>query len=308
VNPELLIAAALVAGTPILLPATGELLIERAGVLNLGIEGTMLIGAVAGFAGCLHGGSVWAGLALAAIAAGLFGSFFGALVITLRMNQVVTGLALSILGSGISAFAGKQFIGLRAPDTVPKLDLGSLSQVPIVGRVFLQQDVMVYLALAIVIFVGFYLRYTRPGLVLRALGEAPDVLDSLGVNVVALRYLYVIAGASLMGLGGAYLSLALTPAWIENMTAGRGWIALALVIFAGWRPMWLLGGALMFGLIDALRFRMQIGGAAPIDPHFLNMLPYVATLLVLILLSSSTSRRRLGMPAALGIAYDRERR
>jgi general nucleoside transport system permease protein len=307
-NPDLLIAAALVAAIAILLPATGELLTERAGVLNLGIEGTMLIGAVAGFAGCLHAGSVWAGLALAAAAAGLFGSLFGALVITLRMNQVVTGLAFSILGSGISALVGKPFIGMRAPETVPKLDLGSLSQAPFIGRAFLQQDAMVYLALVIILAVGLYLRYTRPGLVLRALGEAPDVLDSLGINVVALRYLYVIGGASLMGLGGAYLSLAFTPAWIENMTAGRGWIALALVIFAGWRPLWLLGGALMFGLIDALRFRMQIGGAAPIDPHFLNMLPYVATLLVLILLSSSTSRRRLGMPAALGIAYDRERR
>ena len=137
-NPELLIAAALVAGTPILLAATGELITERAGVLNLGIEGTMLIGAVAGFAGCLHGGSVWMGLGLAAVAAGLFGSFFGALVITLRMNQVVTGLAFSILGSGISALVGKPFIGLRVPDTVPKLDLGSLSQVPLIGRAFLQ--------------------------------------------------------------------------------------------------------------------------------------------------------------------------
>jgi ABC-type uncharacterized transport system permease subunit len=307
-NPDLLVAAALVAGTPILLAATGELLTERAGVLNLGIEGTMLIGAVAGFAGCLHGGSVWTGLALAAMAAGLFGSFFGVLVITLRMNQVVTGLAFSILGSGISALVGKPFIGMRAPDTVPKLDPGVLSQAPFIGRALLQQDAMVYLAVAVIVGVGLYLRYTRPGLVLRALGEAPDVLDSLGINVVVLRYCYVIAGASLMGLGGAYLSLALTPAWIENMTAGRGWIALALVIFAGWRPLWLLGGALMFGLIDALRFRMQIGGAALIDPHFLNMLPYIATLLVLILLSGSTSRRRLGVPAALGIAYDRERR
>ena len=134
---------------------------------------------------------------------------------------------------------------------------------------------MVYLAIAVIVGVGLYLRYTRPGLVLRALGEAPDVLNSLGINVVALRYCYVIAGASLMGLGGAYLSLALTPAWIENMTAGRGWIALALVIFAGWRPLWLLGGSLMFGLIDAL-VRIAVGGAALIDPHFLNMLPPIS--------------------------------
>lgn len=307
-SPDLLVAAALVAGTPILLAATGELLTERAGVLNLGIEGTMLIGAVGGFAGGLHAASVWTGLALAAIAAGVFGSVYAVLVVTLRMNQVVTGLAFSILGSGISAMVGKAFIGMRAPDTVPTLHFGWLSQLPFFGRALLQQDAMVYLALIIIVCTAFFLRYTRPGLVLRALGEAPDVLDSLGMNVAALRYLYVIVGASLMGLGGAYLSLALTPAWIENMTAGRGWIALALVIFAGWRPLWLLGGALMFGLIDALRFRMQIGGTAPFDPHFLNMLPYVATLLVLILLSGSSARRHLGVPAALGIAYDRERR
>jgi simple sugar transport system permease protein len=212
------------------------------GVLNLGIEGTMLIGAVGGFAGCLHAASVWTGLAFAAIAAGVFGSIYAVLVITLRMNQVVTGLAFSILGSGISAMVGKAFIGMRAPDTVPTLHFGWLSQLPFFGRALLQQDAMVYLALIIVVCTAFFLRYTRPGLVLRALGEAPDVLDSLGMNVAALRYLYVIAGASLMGLGGAYLSLALTPAWIENMTAGRGWIALALVIFAGWRPLWLLGG------------------------------------------------------------------
>ena len=143
---------------------------------------------------------------------------------------------------------------------------------------------------------------------LRALGESPDVLDTLGMPVAALRYAYVVAGAALAGLGGAYLSLAYTPSWIENMTAGRGWIAIALVIFATWRPWWVLGGAILFGTVDALRFRAQVGGDPIVDPHFLNMLPYLATLVVLALVSRSVVRRRLGVPAALGVAYDREQR
>jgi simple sugar transport system permease protein len=174
--------------------------------------------------------------------------------------------------------------------------------------VLFSQDVLVYAALVLTAAVAFYLKRTRPGLVLRALGESPDVLDTLGVPVAALRYAYVMTGAALAGLGGAYLSLAYTPSWIENMTAGRGWIAIALVIFATWRPWWVLGGAILFGAVDALRFRAQVGGHPIVDPHFLNMLPYVATLVVLALVSRSAVRRRLGVPAALGVAYDREQR
>lgn len=305
---ELLIAAAMVAGTPILLAALGELLSERAGVLNLGVEGSMLVGAVSGFAGTMTSHSVWVGVALALVGSGLFGLLFAFLVVTVRMNQVVTGLAFTILGGGLSAFLGKRFIGQPAPDTVPRPDFGSLAEVPFFGPALFRHDVLIYAAIVIAVLIALYIQRTRYGLILRALGESPDVLDTLGINVTALRYAYVVAGAALAGLGGAYLSLAFTPSWIENMTAGRGWIAIALVIFASWRPMWLLAGAYMFGLVDALRFRMQVGGEAIINPYFLNMLPYLATLAVLVLTSSAASRRRFGAPSALGTAYDRERR
>jgi simple sugar transport system permease protein len=304
---ELLLAAALVSATPVLLAALGELISERAGVLNLGVEGTMLVGAIAGFAAATLTASALAGV-LAALAAGaLFGLGFAFLVVTLRLNQVVTGLAFTILGTGISAFLGKSFIGQAPEATVAPLDLGPLSNIPVLGPVLFRQDALVYLAILLTGLLTLYLSRTRPGLLLRVLGESPDVLDALGQPVQLLRYVYVAAGAALAGLGGAYLTLAYTPSWIEAMTAGRGWIAIALVIFASWRPWWLFTGAVLFGIVDALRFRMQIGNA-PIDPHFLNMLPYAVTLAVLMLVSRSGARKWLAVPAALGIAYDRERR
>jgi general nucleoside transport system permease protein len=305
---ELLLAAALVSGTPILLAALGELLSERAGVLNLGVEGTMLIGAVSGFAAASIAASVWIGVLGALLAGALFGLAFAALVVSLRLNQIVTGLAFTILGTGLSAFIGKPLIGVPPSVTVPRLELGALADLPLLGPVLFRQDALVYAAIGLTALIALYIRRTRPGLILRALGESPDVVDALGLPVAALRYLYVMAGSALAGLGGAYLSLAFTPAWIENMTAGRGWIAIALVIFATWRPWWVLAGALLFGTVDALRFRMQVGGDPIVDPHFLNMLPYLATLAVLALVSRSVMRRRLGVPAALGIAYDREHR
>lgn len=305
---ELLLAAALVSATPVLFAALGELMAERAGVLNLGVEGTMLVGAVAGFAAATSTASALAGVAVALMAGALFGLAFAFLVITLRLNQVVTGLSFTLLGTGLSAFIGKPFIGQAPKATITPIDFGPLGDLPLAGPVLFKQDALVYLAIALTALLSIYLTRTRPGLLLRVLGEAPDVLDALGQPVQLLRYAYVVAGASLAGLGGAYLTLAYTPSWIEAMTAGRGWIAIALVIFASWRPWWLFGGAVLFGLVDALRFRMQIGGGAPIDPHFLNMLPYVVTLAVLMLVSRATARKRLGVPAALGIAYDRERR
>ena len=305
---ELLLAAALVSATPVLLAALGELLTERSGVLNLGLEGTMLIGAVSGFAASHALGSIWAGITGALIAGAFFGLAFAFLVITIRLDQVVTGLAFTILGVGLSAFIGKPYVGVPPRVTVPRPDLGPLADIPLLGPVLFTQDLLVYAGLALTVAIGLYLRRTRPGLVLRALGESPDVLDTLGMSVTGLRYGYVMAGTALAGLGGAYLSLAFTPSWVENMTAGRGWIAIALVIFATWRPWWVLAGAILFGTVDALRFRMQIGGEQIVDPHFLNMLPYVATLVVLALVSRSGMRRRLGVPAALGVAYDRERR
>ena len=264
-NAQLLIAAAIASGTPLLLASLGELVTERAGVLNLGVEGTMLIGAIAGFAATVATGSVLSGLVMAACAGMLFGALFAGLVVTLRLNQVVTGLAFTVLGAGISSFFGKSYIGIPAPQTVPKFDLAMLSNVPILG--IFNQSALAYFAIVMTLVVSIYLRRTRPGLILRALGESPDVLDTLGFDVPALRYLHVMAGSALVALGGAYLSLAYTPSWVDNMTAGRGWIALALVIFASWRPWGVLFGAYLFGAIDALRFRMSSGGEPIIDQH-----------------------------------------
>ena len=307
-NPEAIAAAALILATPVLFAALGELLAERAGVINLGLEGTMLVGAVSGFAATQLTGGIIAGIISAALAAGVFGLLFAFLVVTLRLDQIVTGLAFTILGGGLSAFIGKPFIGTPPTAVVPEVDFGSLANLPFLGPVIFSHDWLVYLAILLTGFLAWFIARTRYGLILRALGESPDVLDSLGLPVTALRYLYVAAGAALAGLGGAYLSLAFTPSWIENMTAGRGWIAIALVIFAAWRPWWVFAGATLFGAVDALRFRAQVSGDVIIDPHFLNMLPYVATLLALALISRSNLRRRLGVPAALGVAYDRERR
>jgi simple sugar transport system permease protein len=268
----------------------------------------MLIGAVAGFAAASLAGSAWVGVLGALLAGMLFGLAFAVLVVSLRLNQIVTGLAFTILGTGLSAFIGRPLIGVPPAATVTKLDLGPLAEIPFLGQAVFHQDPLVYGAIALTALIAFAIRHTRAGLILRALGESPAVVDALGLPVTALRYGYVMAGSALAGLGGGYLSLAFTPAWIENMTAGRGWIAIALVIFATWRPWWVLAGATLFGTVDALRFRMQVGGDPIIDPHFLKMLPYLATLVVLALVSRSVARRRLGVPAALGIAYDREHR
>jgi general nucleoside transport system permease protein len=303
-SPDLLLAAALVAATPVLFAALGELLAERSGVLNLGLEGTMLIGAVNGFAATQGFGSVWAGIAAALVAGALFGLAFAFLVVTLRLDQVVTGLAFTILGAGLSAFIGKPYVGMAPRATVPTPDLGPLGDLPFLGRVLFSQDVLVYVALALTGAVAFYLKQTRPGLVLRALGESPDVLDTLGMPVAALRYAYVVTGTALAGLGGAYLSLAFTPSWIENMTAGRGWIALALVIFATWNPLRALFGALFFGCLDVLAFRAQIIGV-DVQPTILGMIPYAATFAVLLGISALGVGRRLGAPAALGEPYVR---
>lgn len=307
-NIELLLAAALAAATPVIYAGLGELITEKAGVLNLGLEGTMLMGAVSGFAAAQTTSSIWAGLGAAAMAGGLFSLLFAFLVVTLRLDQVVTGLAFTILGAGLSSFIGARWVGVPPGATVGNPEFGALEDLPFLGDIIFQQDWMVFAGLGLAVVVALYVKRTRPGLILRALGDAPDVIDSLGLPVLALRYSYVVTGGVLGGLGGAYLSLAFTPSWIQNMTAGRGWIAIALVIFSVWRPWWLVGGGLLFGVVDAFRFRAQIGGEPLVDPRFLNMLPYVMTLLVLALVARSVGRKRLGVPATLTIPYDRERR
>ncbi|MEF2070582.1 ABC transporter permease [Consotaella aegiceratis] len=307
-NIEFLLAAAFVSATPIIFAALGELLIERAGILNLGIEGTMLIGAVTGFTAASLSGSPVVGIAAAVAAGGLWGAIFAAAVVTLRLDQVVTGLAFTILGTGISSFIGEGFVGKTLSAKLPDIDLGVLEDMPFFGPVLFSQDPLVLASLVLVGLVSVFLWKTRAGLILRTLGESPQALDALGQPVAGLRFLYSIVGSGFIALGGAYLSVVFTPSWVENMTAGRGWIALGIVIFAGWRPSWIALGAALFGIIDAYRFRAQIGGEPWIDPHFLNMLPYVVILVVLGMTSSGAGRRRLFAPAALGRPYDRERR
>jgi len=302
------LAAAIVSGTPILYAALGEILAERAGVLNLGVEGMMLVGAVTGFIVTARTANPWLGFITAMVAAGALALIFAFLTITLRANQVVTGLALTLFGTGLSGFLGKPYIGQPLPATFKTVAVPGLSQVPLLGPVFFQHNPLVYLTYLLVPLLWYYLYYTRPGLNLRAVGENPAAADALGVNVFALRYIYVILGGMLAGAGGAFLSLAYAPTWLENMTAGRGWIAVALVIFAVWDPVRALLGSYLFGGVDSLVYTLQAATKISIPSFFLKMLPYILTVLVLIIATRQTIVKHIGAPGALAIPYDREER
>ncbi|HEX9989752.1 MAG TPA: ABC transporter permease [Chloroflexia bacterium] len=300
-------AAAIASGTAILYACLGEILAERAGVLNLGVEGMMLIGALSGFAVTFWTASPWLG-ALAAIAAGgLLSLIHALLTVTLRANQVVSGLALTLFGTGLTSFLGQPLVGQPAPASFTKVAIPVLADVPILGPVFFRQDMLTYLSFVLVPILWVWIYRTRPGLYLRAVGESPATTDAMGLSVVGLRYIYVVLGGMLAGLGGAVISLATNPGWTENMTAGRGWIAIALVIFATWNPARATVGAYLFGGVEALQFRLQ-GAGTQVSPFFLNMLPYLFTILVLVLATQETMRRRVGAPAALGLPYYREDR
>ena len=301
-----LLAAAVIAGTPILFAALGELITERAGIINLGVEGIMLMGAVAGFMAAVSTSNPWIGLLASMLAGGGLACVHAFLTITLRANQVVTGLALTIFGTGFSGYIGKSYIGIPVPTPFKASPLGPLADIPFIGPVFFQHDVLVYISYVLVIAIWYFMYYTQPGLNLRALGENPAAMDALGLNVFRLRYIYVVIGGMLGGVGGAYLSLAYAPSWLENMTAGRGWIAVALVIFALWNPWRALLGAYLFGGIDALGFRLQVLGL-PVSPFFLKMLPYLFTVLILVVVVAR-HKGRLSTPEALGLPYDREER
>jgi len=301
-----ILAASITAGTPILFAALGELITERAGITNLGVDGMMLVGAATGFMASVTFHNPWLGVCVALVAGALMALIHAYLTITLRANQVVSGLALALFGSGLSSYLGKAYVGMRPEQTFEKLPIPFLSKIPILGPVLFKQDALVYLSYALVFLAAFYLYKTRAGLFLRALGENPSALDAVGINVFGLRYIYVIIGGALAGLGGAYLSLAYAPCWLENMTAGRGWIAVALVIFALWDPWRALVGSYLFGGIDALGFHLQVLGI-PVSIFILNMLPYIFTILVLILVLIRRGGR-LAAPQSLGIPYDREER
>jgi len=293
-----ILVSVLIAATPLVLAATGELVAERAGVLNLGVEGMMVIGALAAFAAVIETGSIPLALA-AAIAAGLImAGLFAVLVVTLRANQVAAGLALSMFGLGLSALWGQGFSGLSA-GAFPHLVLPGLSDLPVVGKVLFQLDGLIYLSLLLVAAVAWLLKRTRTGLILRAVGENHDAAHAIGHPVVGVRYAAVLFGGAMAGLGGAYLSLVHTPLWAERMTAGRGWIALALVVFAAWRPWRVLGGAYLFGAVTILELHSQALGIK-IDAQILSMLPYLVTILVLVIISRDSMRLKLTAPACLG--------
>jgi ABC-type uncharacterized transport system permease subunit len=300
-NPDYLIAilaSTASAATPLVLASSGELLAERSGVLNLGLEGIMLVGAVAGFATTLHSGSSVLGLGAALLAGMAMALVFAFLVLTLQTNQVATGLALTLFGSGLSAFLGRDLVG-QSVAPLPPLALPLLSDLPFVGPLLFRFDAMVYASLVLVAVVGWMLARTRVGLLIRAVGEAPHSAHAIGMPVVKLRYATVLAGGALAGLGGAYLSLALTPMWVEGMTAGRGWIALAQVVFATWKPRGLVLGAYLFGGVTVLQFHGQ-GLGVPIPSEFLSMLPYLATIVVLVIICRNPQTILLNKPMSLG--------
>ncbi|NNM73615.1 ABC transporter permease [Enterovirga aerilata] len=289
------------ASTPILLASLGELVAEKAGVLNLGVEGMMLIGAVTGFAAAALTGSAYLGL-LAAMLGGLLTSLiFAALTLGLSANQVATGLALTIFGVGASALIGAPFVG-RTIERLGPLLPQALAGHPVL-RVLFGYDLLVYLALGLTAVVAWWLRYTRPGLVLRAVGESDTSAHAIGYPVLAVRTGAVAFGGVLAGLAGAYFSLELTPMWADRLTAGRGWIALALVVFASWRPARLLAGAYLFGAVMTFELHAKAAGFALLPPEILAMLPYLATILVLTLISVRPGRVSTAAPACLGKAF-----
>jgi simple sugar transport system permease protein len=266
----------------------------------------MLVGALAGFAAAHSTGSAGWGLAAACAVGALFALLHAVLSVTLRANQVVSGLALVLFATGVSGLFGRPYVGQpirgMAPHPIPWL-----ADLPMLGPVLFRQDALVYASYLLAPAVWLFLFRTRAGLHLRAVGESPETADAMGVSVTAIRYGATVGGGALIGLGGAYLSLAYTPLWIEQMSAGRGWIAIALVIFAGWNPLKAFAGAYLFGGIDAVQLRIQAAGSQ-ISPHLLLALPYVITILVLALAGTPRARRRLGVPAALGLPYAREER
>ncbi len=286
------------AATPLVLAALGELVTEKAGVLNLGVEGIMLVGAVSGFIAAFVTGNLFLGLIASIVSGMAIALIHAALAISLAANQVATGLALTIFGSGLSAFIGAGYVGKTIAGLQP-VGIPLLKSIPLVGWVLFNQDILVYSSVVLVILVWWFLRSSRAGLVLRSIGESPESADALGLPVIRMRYLAVLFGGALAGLAGAYLSLAYTPLWAENMTSGRGWIAIALVVFATLKPERILLGAYLFGGVSATGLVLQAMGV-DISPYLLSSLPYLATILVLVLISKDEKRIHLGAPASLG--------
>jgi general nucleoside transport system permease protein len=302
---ESILITIITASTPLLLASIGELVTERSGVLNLGVEGMMVMGAVAAFAVSQMTSSPYLG-ALGGVAAGVLMSLlFGLLTLSLVANQVATGLALTILGLGLSGMIGEPFVGVQGIK-LPLLAIPGLSEIPFLGRVLFNQDAIFYVSIALVIGVSWFLFRTRGGLILRSVGDNHSSAHALGLNVIGIRYLAVMFGGGCAGLAGAYLSLVYTPQWVENMTAGRGWIALALVVFASWRPYRLLIGGYLFGAVSIGQLHAQAFGIE-VPTQLLSALPYLATVVVLILISRNRRLTLINTPASLGNPFVPER-
>ncbi len=294
-----LLETVVTSATPLLFAALGELVAERSGVLNLGVEGMMLAGAVSGFIVMTLTGSSVLAIAAGALAGAALALLFGVLTLTLVTNQVATGLALTIFGIGLSSLAGEKFTGLTVP-ALPALHVPVLSGIPVLGPLLFRYDGMVYLSVVCAAAIAWFLKRTRAGMILRAVGESDMSAHSIGHDVIGIRYLAVLFGGAMAGLGGCYLSLASTPLWVEQMTAGRGWIALALVVFAAWRPWRVLAGAYLFGGVAVLQLYLQGSGFVAVPTQVLAMFPYIATIVVLTLISSGSARARLSAPSCLG--------
>ena len=294
----LLLAATLNSGTVLAFAALGLLINERAGIVNLGAEGMMLVAAVAGYAAAVHTGSDWLGFAGGAAAGALMAGAFGVLVIWLNTNQYATGLALSLFGAGFSAFVGIPYTQAKLTER-PTFRIPYLADIPFIGPAFFRQHPMVYVAIALTIGLAWFLYRSRAGLVLRSIGESPESAHALGYPVRRIRLLAVMVGGALCGVSGAYISLAYTPQWVEGMVAGKGWIALALTTFATWRPARVLLGAYLFGGVTMLQFHLQ-GEGVQIPSQVLTMLPYLATIVVLVLISRNPTFIRVNMPASMG--------
>lgn len=298
---DIIVSAALTiitAATPLAFAALGELVVEKSGVLNLGVEGMMVVGAVMAFATGVTTGSATLAILAGALAGAAVSGLFGFLVLVLLSNQVATGLALTIFGLGLSALVGHGFVGSTFAG-IPSLHIPVISDIPIIGPILFGQDIMVYMTVAAAIGITWFLKKTRAGLILRAVGDNHDAAHAIGYPVIRVRFLAVLFGGAMAGLGGAYLSLVYTPLWVENMTAGRGWIALALVVFAAWRPWRAFFGAYLFGGITIIQLHVQGVGLA-IPSQLLSMLPYLVTIIVLVVISRDSGRQRMSAPASLG--------
>ena len=296
-----IILATLGAGTPLVFAALGELITEKSGVLNLGVEGMMLVGAVCGFAVAADTGSLWLGVVTAMTAGAFMALLFGILTLTFQANQVAAGLALTIFGVGLSAYIGLQYTSV-ALTGLQAVHIPLLSSIPLLGPTIFSLDPLMYLSFALFAAISYFLYRSKAGLLLRAIGESPRSAHSIGYPVIQIRYLAVLFGGGMAGLGGAYLALVYTPLWVEGMTAGRGWISLALVVFATWRPARVILGAYLFGGVTILQLHVQ-GLGIDLPSQLLSSLPYIATIVVLVLISRDVNTIRLNAPASIGKTF-----